>query len=90
MLPEMLEGRNRDTMSVPNTFNIQYMYKGKENDYTHRVSECFLDKVDVTYGGDRYKTFESDADGAQPVETTITLNFKEMELITRERIFEGF
>ena len=41
MLPEMLEGRNRDTMSVPNTFNIQYMYKGKENDYTHRVSESF-------------------------------------------------
>ena len=25
-----------------------------------------------------------------PVETTITLNFKEMELITRERVFEGF
>ena len=29
-------------------------------------------------------------EGAQPVETTITLNFKEMELITRERVFEGF
>ena len=25
-----------------------------------------------------------------PVETQITLNFKEMELITRERVFEGF
>ena len=91
MLPEMLEGRNRDTMSVPNTFNIQYMYKGKENDYTHRVSECFLDKVDVTYGGDRYKTFEPHADdGAPPVETTIALSFQEIEIITRERIFEGY
>ena len=29
-------------MNVPNTFNIQYMYRGKENDYFHRVSECFL------------------------------------------------
>ena len=37
MLPEMLEGRNRDTMTVPNTFNIQYMYKSKENEYIHRV-----------------------------------------------------
>ena len=91
MLPEMLEGRNRDTMTVPNTFNIQYMYKGKENDYTHRVSECFLDKVDVTYGGDRYKTFEPHADdGAPPVETQIQLNFQEIEIITRERIFEGY
>ena len=27
---------------------------------------------------------------APPMETTITLNFKEMELITRERVFEGY
>ena len=91
MLPEMLNGRDRDTMTVPNTFNIQYMYKGKENDYVHRISECFLDNVAVTYGGDRYKTFEPHADdGAPPVETTIVLSFKEIEIITRERIFEGF
>jgi len=91
MLPEMLNGRNRDTMTVPNTFNIQYMYKGKENDYIHRVSECFLDNVSVTYGGDRYKTFEPHGeDGAPPVETSMTLSFKEIEIITRERIFEGY
>ena len=40
---------------------------------------------------DRYKTFEAvEGEGAPPVETTVTLNFKEMELITRERVFEGF
>ena len=46
--------------------------------------------MSVSYGGDRYKTFEGRADGAPPVETTMTLAFKEMELITRERVFEGF
>ena len=91
MLPEIIKGRERDTMNVPNTFNIQYMYRGKENDYLHRVSECFLENVQVTYGGDRYKTFEPHADdGAPPVETSITLAFKEIEIITRERIFEGY
>ena len=92
MLPEMIDGMDRDTMNVPNTFNIQYMYKGKENDYIHRVSECFLENVQVTYGGDRYKTFEPHdaSDGAPPVETQITLAFKEIEMITREKIFEGF
>ena len=91
MLPEMIKGMDRDTMNIPNTFNIQYMYKGKENDYVHRVSECFLDNMQVSYGGDRYKTFEPHADdGAPPVETTIVLSFKEIEIITRERIFEGF
>ena len=36
------------------------------------------------------KHLKVDGEGAQPVKTTITLNFKEMELITRERVFEGF
>ena len=91
MLPEMIDGMDRDTMNVPNTFNIQYMYKGKENDYIHRVSECFLENVQVTYGGSRYKTFEPHADdGAPPVETQIQLNFQEIEIITRERIFEVY
>ena len=91
MLPELTEGKDRDTMTTPNTFNSQYMYKGKENDYVHRVSECFLENVQVSYGGDRYKTFEPHADdGAPPVETSITLAFKEIEIMTRERIFQGY
>ena len=91
MLPELIGGKDRDTMRVPNTFNIQYMYQGKENDFIHRVSECFLENVQVSYGGDRYKTFEPHDDtGAPPVETSITLAFKEIEIMTKERIFEGY
>ena len=91
MLPELIGGKDRDTMRVPNTFNIQYMYQGKENDFIHGVSECFLENVQVSYGGDRYKTFEPHDDtGAPPVETSITLAFKEIEIMTKERIFEGY
>ena len=91
MLPELKNGKDRDTMTVPNTFNIQYMHRGKENDYIHRVSECFLENVQVTYGGDRYKTFDPvDGDGAPPVETQLNLAFKEIEIITRERVFQGY
>ena len=47
--------------------------------------------VTVAYGGDRYKTFDGvDGDGAPPVDTSITLNFQELEIITRERVYEGF
>ena len=59
-------------------------------EYLNKISTCVLENMNVTYGGDRYRTFEPDGEGAQPVETTITLNYKEMELITRERVFEGF
>ena len=90
MLPEMVDG-SAARLTIPNTFDISYMYAGSENQYLHKISTCVLETMNVTYGGDRYKTFEPHADdGAPPVETTMILSFKEIEIITRERIFEGF
>ena len=91
MLPEFVGGnRAGRRLRVPNTFDIQYMYKGNQNEYLHHISTCVLETMSVQYGGDRYRTFPGNFEGAPPVETQITLNFKEMELITRERVFEGF
>ena len=92
MLPEFVAGRSGRRLVVPNTFDIQYQYMGVSNEYLHHISTCILEDMSVTYGGDRYKTFNasSKGDGAPPVETSITLQFKELELITRERVFEGF
>ena len=91
MLPEFKDGvRNGREMIMPNTFDIEYMYNGKENDYLHKISTCVLEDLQVTQGGSRYKTFTAKDDGAPPVETSITLSFRELELITRERVHEGF
>ena len=91
MLPEFVGGnRAGRRFRVPNTFDIQYMYAGRTNEFLHHISTCVLETMSVSYGGDRYKTFEGQDDGAPPVETSITLNFLELELITRERVFEGF
>ena len=75
---------------IPNTFQIKYMFTTVENSYLHKIAECVLESMNVTYGGDRYKTFDGNERGAPPVETTMTLNFKEMELITRQRAEEGY
>jgi hypothetical protein len=77
-------------LRVPSTFNIQYMYNGGENNYLQKISTCVLENCTVSYGGDRYRTFTPNEIGAPPVETSLTLNFKEMELITKDRVFEGF
>ena len=82
--------RSGKTLVVPDTFNIEYLYNGEKNQYLHQISECVLETVDVSYGGDRYKTFHATEKGAPPVETTMSLNFAELELISRERIEEGF
>lgn len=90
MMPEYKEGK-RDTLNYPATFDIEYHYKGKRNDYLNRVSECFLENVSVQYGGDRYKTFDPhNSEGAPPVETSVTLAFKEIEILHREKIKDGF
>jgi len=92
MLPEMPNGLGGRQMTVPNTFDIQYMYQNAENSYLNKVSTCVLESMDVTYGGSRFKTFDASSTdaGAPPVETSISLNFQELEIITRERVREGF
>jgi hypothetical protein len=86
MLPELTESYSRKLV-VPNTFNIQYMYVNNVNNYLHNIGECVLETMNVTYGGDRYKTFTAvPGQGAPPVETTMTLNFKEFHFLTREDV----
>ena len=92
MLPEFSDGnRAGRKLRMPNTFDIEYMYLGKSNDYLNKISTCVLKSMDVKYGGDRYKTFDPDPEGnPPPVMTEITLSFEELELITRERVAEGY
>ena len=95
MLPEGMSVNDKSgftgkRLKIPNTFDIKYMYVGKENEYLHKISTCVLESMNVSYGGDRFKAFDGNSKGAPPVETTMTLNFKEMELITKQRAQEGF
>ena len=93
MLPEFVDGdRSSRRLTVPNTFDIQYMYAGVENEYLHKISTCVLENMSVSYSGEgKYATFDGvDGGGAPPTTTDITLNFKEMEIITKERVAEGF
>lgn len=70
----------------PSEFEIVYYFKGKENTYLHRISRCALTDLSIDYGGDQYATFENGA----PVEINMNLKFRELELLDRRRIKEGF
>lgn len=70
----------------PSEFEIMYYFKGEENTYLHRISRCALTDMSIDYGGAQYATFE---DGA-PAEINMTLKFRELELLDRRRIREGF
>ena len=85
MLPSMTLGNVR-RLNIPSVFNITYMYDNGPNPHLHQISTCVLDNMSVSYGGDRYKAYE----GGRPVVTALSLSFKEMDLITREKAEEGF
>jgi len=92
MLPEFEDGdRASRRLTIPNTFDIQYMYNGKVNQYLHKISTCVLESCDVKFSGEgKYQTFTADDDGAPPTVTEMSLNFQEMEIITKERVAEGY
>ena len=70
----------------PSTFDIAYYYRGQKNNAFHRISTCVLEKMNVDYGGAGFHTF---ADGS-PTEYEISLVFRELEVMTKERIAMGY
>ena len=77
--------------NVPSEFEIHYMYQDRVNNYMNKISKVACKSVDVQYGEEeQFSTFKPDADGAPPVSTKLTLNFVELELMTKEKIYKGF
>ena len=70
------------TLVAPSTYNITYSHQAE----LHKISECVLESVDVKYGGERPQFFHNN----RPTETELTLQFKELEIITKRRIEEGY
>ena len=73
-------------MSIPSHFDIKYMYRGRPNTHLNRISTCVLKNVNVEYGGDRYVAF----DEGNPQTTKMTLNFTELNIMTKEFIQQGY
>ena len=83
------------SQKLPETFDIKYFYEGGENTFLNRISTCYCNSVNVSYGGDKavfYDESESayNQPGASPQQTTLALNFTEQELIGKDMIDKGY
>ena len=91
MLPE-LQGQNKTFMTLPSTFDIHYMYQGKdgdtarENQFYHKIATCVLKGCDVDYTPDGVKSFDSGA----PTQIKMNLTFQETEMMTKQHVAKGF
>ena len=72
--------------NVPHQFDITFMYEGEENQNVNKIARCVATSVGVNYAPMGWMTF----DQGVPVQTKLSLQFKEIELIDRNRINEGY
>ena len=73
-------------LDVPDIFGIEFFYKNKMNENVHRIGKCVLENINVDYAPNGWSTFN---DGS-PVQTRLTLQFKEIEIIDKRKINEGY
>lgn len=71
---------------VPDQFNVKFLYNGKPNDQVHKIGVCVLTNINVDYAPMGWATF---GDGT-PVQTKLTLQFQETEIIDKTKISQGY
>ena len=91
MAPEMRQDHSR-FMTLPSEFDLHYMYQdgngvAAENSYFNKISTCVLKNCSVNYTPDG--AVQTHDDGS-PVKITMSLTFAETEMITKQKIQEGF
>jgi hypothetical protein len=84
-----LAGSTRE-MTIPDVFSIQYMHITSQNNYINKIGKCYLKSMDVTYGGDKFVTYNADDKGAPPQRTTISLAFHELEVLDRANMEDDY
>jgi len=91
MAPRLQNDHGR-YMTLPAEFDIHYMYQdgegnARENTYLNKIATCVLTNCTVNYTPNG--AVQTHADGS-PVSINMQLSFQETEMITKDKIKQGF
>jgi hypothetical protein len=71
----------------PSEFDITFFKAGKENTKIPRINTCVLEQIDMDYAPTgAYATFSN----GYPVSARMTLQFRELEIVSKLRVAQGF
>lgn len=75
----------------PAEFDIEFWSNGKPNNFVKKISTCCCTGINVnnTPSG-AWSAFRAGEFHGVPVETNLTLSFKEVEIITKNRVLQGY
>lgn len=85
-LPKITKSSAGMFFVIPATFNIKFLYNGAENKNISKVAESVIENINVDYAPNGWSAY---SDGA-PVQTTLTIDFKEIALVDRTKVESGY
>lgn len=75
------------TFIPPAEFDITFYDKGEENTKIPRINTCVLERIEVDYApGGAYATFSN----GHPVSARLSLGMREVEILHKRRVLQGF
>ena len=87
---QVKESSSGNILRYPGEFEIEYMSYGQTNQYLNNIANCVLTGMNVDYSTDgNFQAFYHQESGSPPVTVTLSLNFKETDMLTSDMISEG-
>lgn len=75
------------TLIPPAEFDITFYNKGEENTHIPKINTCVLERIEVDYSPQGpYATFRN----GHPVAVRLSLAFREVEMLHKQRVIQGF
>jgi hypothetical protein len=75
------------TYIPPAEFDITFFNKGVENTAIPRINTCVMDRIEVDYAPTGvYSTFSN----GHPVAARLSLGMREIEVVHKRRVLQGF
>lgn len=84
--PRLVTGTGGMFFVPPSQFEIKFLFNGTENKKINRIAKSVIETIDVNYAPNGWTAH---TDGA-PVQTQLNINFKEMVLLDRNMIDQGY
>ena len=90
-LPRRLDDYAGRFLEYPAEFQIKFLHNGTENQFLPKIARCALKDITLTFGDEQFSTFAPiEGFGAPPTKVDMSLSFEELEVLTRDRIDQGY
>ena len=85
-LPKVQTGIAGMFFVAPSAFDVKFLFNGKENTHINKIKTSVITSIDVNYSPNGWSAH----DDGTPIQTTMTIQFKELELVDSNAVKQGY